>query len=106
MQYEKHTLVLESGEELHVGLNANTYVSDTQIDESVLSAACAGYVIDRTDDSGEETKVENIYKIEQRKCDDGWQLCLFVKSKEMLEAESVQEQLNELILMMADMIGG
>lgn len=106
MQYEKHTLALESGEELHVGLNANTYVSDTQIDESVLTAACAGSVIDRTDGNGQETKIANIYKIEQRKCDDGWQLCFFVKSKEMIEAESVQEQLNELILMMADLIGG
>ena len=106
MKYEKHTLVLENGKELHVGLNANTYISDTQIDESVLSAICAGSVIDRADSNGQETKIENIYKVEQRKCDDGWQLCLFVKSNEMIEAESVQEQLNELILMMADLIGG
>lgn len=103
MTYEKHTLTLSNGATLTVGLNATTYISDTRIDDAILTP---GTLIDRTDETGEEKTIENVYKFEQSRCDDGWQICIFTKSADMLKSEATQEQLDDLTLMMADMIGG
>lgn len=105
MTYEKHTLTLGNGAALKVGLNATTYISDTRIDDAILTAGI-GTIIDRTDETGEEKTIENVYKFEQSRCDDGWQICIFTKSVDMLASEAIQEQLDDLTLMMADMIGG
>lgn len=105
MTYEKHTLTLGNGAALKVGLNATTYISDMRIDDAILTAGI-GTIIDRTDETGEEKTIENVYKFEQSRCDDGWQICIFTKSVDMLASEAIQEQLDDLTLMMADMIGG
>jgi hypothetical protein len=95
MTYEKHTLTLGNGATLSVGLNAMTYISDTRIDDTILNGGI-GTVIDRTDETGKEKTIKNVYKFEQSKCDDGWQICIFTKSAGMLKAEAMQEQLKNL----------
>lgn len=105
MIYKKHTLTLGNGATLKVGLNGTTYISDTRIDDAILNGG-VGTVVDRTDETSEEKTIENVYKFEQSRCDDGWQICIFTKSADMLKAEAMQEQLDDLTLMMADMIGG
>lgn len=95
MTYEKHTLTLGNGAALKVGLNATTYISDTRIDDAILTAGI-GTVIDRTDETGEEKTIENVYKFEQSRCDDGWQICIFTKSVDMLKAEEMQKLIEAL----------
>ena len=95
MTYEKHTLTLSNGATLKVGLNGTTYISNTRIDDAILNGGI-GTVVDRTDETSKEKTIENVYKFEQSKYDDGWQICIFTKSVDMLKAEEMQEQLKNL----------
>lgn len=103
--YERHTLVLGDSVTVNVGLNGTSYVLDEPLDEETL-ALFRGTIVDITDETGEQHEYKNVRAAEQRKFADGYYITLIQKTAQEIKSEETQAQIDDLVLMMADLIGG
>lgn len=103
--YERHTLILSGAVMVSVGLNGTSYVSEEPLDGGAL-ALFRGTVVDVTDDTGEQREYRNVCAAEQRRFADGYYITLMQKTAQEIKSEETQAQIDDLVLMMADLIGG
>lgn len=104
-RYERHTLILNGTVMASVGLNGTSYVSDEPLDVETL-ALFRGTVVDITDETGEQREYRNVCAAEQRRFADGYYIALMQKTAQEIKSEETQAQIDDLVLMMADLIGG